>query len=267
MTDFLSSLVERSLGTPAAIRPRLALLFEPAFPHGEPPTDVARLREADAATGVLEREPARPAVPRRDEAAPERTLTYRPDPDEHANRRPVVAPEPRSGVPAAPIRPAPAPQMMRAPAEEETKRPARESAARDSGQDEAERITPRRDASTAIRSADSVRPEPSETAAVRKADARSEEQGLLVPSKVGARIAADLRSAVSANITSRDRGPGPQRGAESHPAQAERNVHVTIGRIEVRATGGEKTPARERPASSVMGLDEYLRRQARRGGQ
>jgi hypothetical protein len=268
MTDFFSSLAERSFGTAAAIRPRLAFLFEPALPHGEPPADAGRQSESDAASGALEREPAWSAVERRGELAPERRLSYRPESDEHITRGPAAVPAPHPGVAAAPPLPVSGRQMVRVPVEEETKRPRREPAARDSRQDEAAQVAPRREAATAIPSVDSVRPEPGETAAGRKAAGGDEERGLLVPSKVGARIAANLQSAVSAaSITSRDRRPGPQRGAESHHAHTERNVHVTIGRIEVRATVGEKTQARERPASAVMGLDEYLRRQARRGGQ
>jgi len=158
--------------------------------------------------------------------------------------------------------------MTRVAVEEEAKRPRREPAARDSWQDEAAHVTLRRDASAAIRSADSIRPEPAEITAVRQTSGRDEERGLLVPSRLGARIAADLHSSVSAaNVRLRDRGPGPQRAAEGHHASDERNVQVTIGRIEVRATGTDKTPVRERAISPVMGLDEYLRRQARRGGQ
>jgi hypothetical protein len=42
-------------------------------------------------------------------------------------------------------------------------------------------------------------------------------------------------------------------------------IHVTIGRIEVRATP-ETPPARKaHPAAPVTGLDEYLRSRAKRG--
>ena len=110
--------------------------------------------------------------------------------------------------------------------------------------------------------------EPAEIAAPSKESARHEERGLLVPSKLGARIAADLHSSVSAtNTVTRHRTTAPRRGDEHHHASAERDVHVTIGRIEVRATDGGKAPVRDRAASPVMGLDDYLRRQARRGAQ
>lgn len=45
-------------------------------------------------------------------------------------------------------------------------------------------------------------------------------------------------------------------------------IHVTIGRVEVRATPPPASPSRtQRPAPSVMNLDEYLRRRAGGGGQ
>jgi len=41
-------------------------------------------------------------------------------------------------------------------------------------------------------------------------------------------------------------------------------IHVTIGRIEVRATPASKPRVRERPATSpAVDLDEYLRQRAR----
>ena len=55
--------------------------------------------------------------------------------------------------------------------------------------------------------------------------------------------------------------PFPSRRAE--PA-AEPVIHVTIGRIEVKATPAPKAPARERAAApATAGLDEYLRQRAR----
>lgn len=48
---------------------------------------------------------------------------------------------------------------------------------------------------------------------------------------------------------------------------AEPIIHVTIGRVEVRATADVPREKRPRPASLVMGLDEYLRRTAQRTGK
>jgi len=264
MTDFLSSLVSRSFGAgaSAAIRPRVASLFEPAFPQAELPADVSHPRETYAAGGEPEGPQTRAELTLRDEPATQRRLTYRPEPYERAALGPVAVPDSRPAVPAASAVPAPRLQMTRVPVEEETRRPRREPERR------GEEVAPARAVTSAARSSDRVRPEPAETVAIRKESTPSEERGLLVPPKTGARIAGALQSTVSASqITSRDRDTGPQRAAVSRHASQERNVHVTIGRIEVRATAAEKTPVRERSASPVMGLDEYLRRQSRRGGQ
>jgi len=49
---------------------------------------------------------------------------------------------------------------------------------------------------------------------------------------------------------------------DSEPA-----IHITIGRVEVRATIAEKTKRSAKPESAVMGLDEYLRKQRRGASQ
>jgi hypothetical protein len=45
----------------------------------------------------------------------------------------------------------------------------------------------------------------------------------------------------------------------SAPRQEETTVHVSIGRIEVRAVQPPDAKPRERAKSAVMSLDEYLR--------
>lgn len=267
MTDFLSSLVERSFGTAAAVRPRVALLFEPAFPHGEPPADTSSLREVDSVSGAQERDLVRPAAERHDERAQDSRPTRRSETDGHAARVQDTLLPAHAEITAAVLQPRPERHVMQAAVGEETDRP-RGVQPRDIRQDEVAPVLPRDLVLTASRSVDSVRPAPPEIVARSKESGRNEDRGLLVPSKLGARIAADLQSSVSAtNAASRNRPADPRRAVENRDANAERDVHVTIGRIEVRATGGEKTPVRDRHVSPVMGLDEYLRRQARRGGQ
>jgi hypothetical protein len=64
-------------------------------------------------------------------------------------------------------------------------------------------------------------------------------------------------------VTPRTESPRP--AAAPSPAKSpEHVIHVTIGRIEVRATP-ETPPARKAPAAPVTGLDEYLRSRAKRG--
>jgi hypothetical protein len=47
--------------------------------------------------------------------------------------------------------------------------------------------------------------------------------------------------------------------------QPQPTVHVTIGRIEVRAVQSSQSPARPRAATTVMNLDDYLRRRSQGG--
>jgi hypothetical protein len=271
MTDFLSSVVQRSFGSPAAIRPRMTFLFEPAFPHSEPAHETASLREVDASSGAQERDRLQPAVVRPDEAAQESRTSGGPDTNDRAARVREALPASDPQVSAAPFQSATTRRVMQAPVVEavvDATDPRPQLLARDLRQDEYAHVVPRGHAAMARLSADSVRHEPVDIDARPGESGRDGERGLLVPSGLGARIAADLQSSVSAaNVRLGDRGAGPQRAAEGHLASAERNVQVTIGRIEVRATGSDKPAVRERGISPVMGLDEYLRRRARRVGQ
>ena len=54
-------------------------------------------------------------------------------------------------------------------------------------------------------------------------------------------------------------------GPDNAPAPIQQTIHVTIGRIEVRATPPPSAPARKQNAAPVMSLDEYLK--TRSGGQ
>ncbi len=93
-------------------------------------------------------------------------------------------------------------------------------------------------------------------------------RGLLIPSRLDVEIAADLQNSMAAwSPKPRERAGYQQPASPDKTVEPERNVHVTIGRIEVRATSAAKAPAREQPRSPVMGLDEYLRRQVQRGGR
>jgi hypothetical protein len=68
-------------------------------------------------------------------------------------------------------------------------------------------------------------------------------------------------SVLQPKIAAADSQPFPSRRAE--PA-AEPVIHVTIGRIEVKAMPAPKAPSRERSAApATTGLDDYLRQRAR----
>jgi hypothetical protein len=73
-------------------------------------------------------------------------------------------------------------------------------------------------------------------------------------------------SALNAAVAAPAKGRPVSSVAETNSA-AENSIHVTIGRIEVRAIAENKLERPARSASPVMGLEEYLQRHAQRGGK
>jgi len=96
-----------------------------------------------------------------------------------------------------------------------------------------------------------------------------EHRGLVVTPKAATDLTAQMRSAASAMNASLNLPPRHKTMADSPAlaAETEPSVHVTIGRIEVRATSESKQAGRPRSASPVMSLEEYLHRRTQRGGQ
>jgi hypothetical protein len=269
MTDFLTSLAARSFGTETAIRPRVASLFEPVrngdaavreVPAAEPiDTVIARevVVESDG-----ERKRSRPAPALREdgkasnakrsaEANSESPIVALPRDGSERPRTTVLADETREKedtVVAVEVRP------RRAPLSQEEDANESEPALRSDSEDG----TPKR-ISTRAAAACAIRDESSE----------NDHRGLVLPPKVFPELTAQMKNAALAmNV-----GPGtPKREkAESAwpalAAEPEPSVHVTIGRIEVRATSESKQVGRPRIASPVMSLEEYLHRRAQRGGQ
>ncbi len=91
------------------------------------------------------------------------------------------------------------------------------------------------------------------------------EPRLLIPPPIAVGIAADMERAASAWERSSPPTGEIRETRDASRDVAEPDIHVTIGRIDVRAVPEGKAAARPRAASPVMGLDEYLRQQARRG--
>jgi hypothetical protein len=72
---------------------------------------------------------------------------------------------------------------------------------------------------------------------------------------------------VQPRVTPRFENPRPA-AAATRSKGAEPVIHVTIGRIEVRATPQPTDARKERAAAPpVMSLDQYLRSRAKRGGE
>jgi hypothetical protein len=92
--------------------------------------------------------------------------------------------------------------------------------------------------------------------------ADSSDHGLVLSPKGVGELTAQMKNAASAihglGVRTRRRADIPSPAAEPEPS-----VHVTIGRIEVRATSESKHVERPRSASPVMSLEEYLHRRQR----
>jgi hypothetical protein len=77
---------------------------------------------------------------------------------------------------------------------------------------------------------------------------------------------AHARSATAAEAVSRVREALVTQQIPATP-QPEPVIHVSIGRIEVRAIAENQNARKPREAPPVMGLDEYLRQRARGAGR
>jgi len=264
MTDFLSRLVERSFGTAPAIRPRVSSLFEPvsrpaATEAAKPQALVDQAEEQSGSIPVESRTQSPPAAPLHENGAgtgerekvPDvplsrgRAVDVKPVSDWAATRDTVLEPKPdRRGI----ARDRPLGEPVAAPRHPEI----------------AVAHVTRVPAGAGQRSA------PGQTSQRVPDDARkaNDERGLVVPSPAAARVAADLQQTAAAlHGTARRRSDDAHAIATPIHAPSERDVHVTIGRIEVRAVTSGKAPTREHSASPVMSLDAYLQRQSRRGAE
>lgn len=269
MTDFLTSLTARSFGTETAIRPRVASLFEPvrngdaAFQHPAEPIETTIAREVEVESDG-ERKRNRPAPALREDGKASNAkhsadansvspVVSPPRDDSERPRTTVVAAETREKedtVVAAKVRPR---RVLVSQAEDANES---EPALRSDSEDGApKRVSAR---------APAVSPAPNESF-------ENDHRGLVLPPKIANELTAQMRNAalaMNAGLGARDREKAgsalPLPAAESEPS-----VHVTIGRIEVRASSEResKPVGRPRAASPVMSLEEYLHRRAQRGGQ
>jgi hypothetical protein len=95
------------------------------------------------------------------------------------------------------------------------------------------------------------------------------DRGLVPSPKVMRELTAQMQTAASA-MNAAFRGPTRNKPAAPGPASdAEPSIHVSIGRIEVRASSERegRSVGRPRAVSPVMSLEEYLHRRTQRGDQ
>lgn len=262
MSDFLTSLVARSFGTAPVIRPRVTSLFEPAR------TDVAaqlrdslmgrrgetvEVRDEEVIGESAESRRAEPPTP-----SPAKIEAHRVEP---------VADEIRLAHIAAPA----IPRLVQEP---------ERTAITEKKMIEKTELS---DCRNTRAPADDVDHFPLPTANNREAAAvpprdgpasgppvvslrvsEQEKPGQLIPPKVIEQMRLPALAASAKPQRRRDESRDFTSKVSHEP---EPTVHVTIGRLEVRATKESSHPARPPSASPVMGLDEYLRKRAHRVGQ
>lgn len=292
MIDFLTSVAARSFGAEPAIRPRVASLFEPvrivdtALRDAPPeiPGAAVVASEVEAALGgppkTLNEDPASAVVPQ-----PRLTSArYISVPDDKTMEKTdaTVAAKIRSqGTPASshpenPIVPKrslgrtdetlreasmPPVENLEAKAEGRLQRtqlfqavnsnvfqPA--SASRSDVKDEA----PKR-VSARLLAPSPARDEPFEL----------NHRGLVFAPKIVDELTARMKNTAAAMGAGSSGPPRKKRDYASPAADSEPSVHVTIGRIEVRAISESKHVGATQAASSVMSLEEYLHRRTQRG--
>lgn len=284
MGNFLSNLTRRSFTPVSGIRPRLASLFEPA--GAVPPTEAALFADGEGETTAPAEEPTglfALVMPRPNEPKPGPQIADSSSEDDLPLRNTLEAePEPQ---PPAFERESAQPRLSPRPSHQTI------------GSVKPERSTPHvavlKSQPTAIGS------HPSESGALAPSPATVRRDGRLsienersaprppatsMVAELPARELPNLRSGqdvipLSTNVVNRKSTAGPpltpsvvrarkqsNRKFEDSRPEAEPVIHVTIGRVEVRAEVSGHSPSRpDRTASPVMSLDEYLRRRAKRG--
>jgi len=295
MTDFLTSISERNFGAAATIRPRLNSRFEPS---------AAPARFTEMSDGVLERQsgaPERAAVEhhqlgdsptRAREKFTEDTI----EPNSDPNSGDALSPKQRlplnsQELEQAAITPRMAANLADVHPRLHDGRLKKDTVARQNDREEHGQhgehttaevktheenlidgirqpfvmVVPRVLAESPLVSEEAV------VSAIPFQELRPSEtipsQSLLIP-QIPEKLRMEMRDSAAADIPQRSLAARLNRGTRKASAGAEPDVHVTIGRIEVRANAEAPSPNRSaRVSSPEMTLDEYLRRHRQRGGR
>lgn len=306
MSDFLTNLATRHLHPSETLRPRLPALFEPASPRGLPDFRTAETGPlSDAGREIEELDVERtasPPTPRRPRRAVPAVTTVEITPaDENSTQEPPHrerrrAPSDRTAVPVIAEAPHPIDAAIAAPAlatsappslppltrEEEATAPPRltPTAPHPTMQDfrpppdtrtrrVVEEVVERTVVERLIPLEQPVRPRSDDAA--KKEGQRSDEyyvdaRHTVIP--IGREMIASPPAAVVAQPqVSTYRVPA---APAEEPVTAAPTIHVTIGRVEVRAATPADTRGAQRPAqrpTGVMSLEEYLRRRKQGGAE
>ena len=292
MSDYIGSVIAKSLNLAAVVRPRLPTLFEPPQAAGRP-SSLGTFSEAvgeqeapeTVAATVAPPRPSQPDVdagPRRERSADDsRVRLINPT---------LVVPEPVSPQPvqlmAQKTLQAPQQQIessIRAEIQPTVKRMqaverpmTTQLAAQEESAQAVVHNKPRLEMVESVAKAQ----EPKQPMTAQPILTRKETEQAVVHStpqpqtvqRLEPAISQAVRPSLPVTVVARRREVArPERGAKSAAApqasaEPAPTIQVTIGRIEVRATSPAAPPQKQKAVSPAMSLEEYLGRRARRGG-
>jgi hypothetical protein len=287
MTDFFTNLVARSLGTSPALHPRLPSLFEPvgddskfvdilSIPAGETFQTANHDSNGERPARRSARLPSQaPSTAEQDARVGHengRVLDTNNKPADRHHSHQVVHDISDPSRPSAQIEP-PQSDELSSHVIDDSQRPINESGvelefpepevrARPANSSPFREVTdlnitpaPREEREQASR----LRTTTEDWAVGRDVEKAAENSSAVIPAKV------PFLSQFAASVSPTAHAPRDSHTQFNYSQQAEPNVQVTIGRVEIRATK-ERTPSVRREARSpVMSLEEYLRGRARRG--
>jgi hypothetical protein len=264
MSDFLTNLAARSLSAPT-LRPRTRAIFEPevnASPWATLPSSHVAERGAEAPAPQATRRSIAPPVPehadgREQETQPTRPAQRSPDHDEPApERRPQTAvfeSQPHDGA-----LPSYAPPELRIERVETHHETSTASHTRQTTEILTERVLDRarEQHDTTVR-IETPRPADANTTPDPMAPRhRNDEQP--------PRIAREARQP-SAMFIPREPRPSPRQTTPGPSPSSEPVIHVSIGRVEVRAVVPAPTPQRSRARNAPMTVEDYAARRNAKG--
>jgi hypothetical protein len=280
MTDFLTSVTARSFGAETAIRPRLASLFEPVR-SGDTALRDAPSQESGAAVVASVVEAASGGAPKTFNENPASAVVPQPR-FTSAHRDTSVfddkTMEKADAMVAAKIRPHGTPASSQPenliasnPSSVHTDEASRETSKHPGENLEAEMVAdPQRTLLSRAVNTNVSQPAHSSASALPTSPTHDEpfelnHRGLVLAPKIVDELTARMKNAAAAMNAGSRASTRNKTEFASQAADSEPSVHVTIGRIEVRATSESKHAGRTRAASTVMSLEEYLHRRTQRG--
>ena len=245
MSDFLDRLAARAIGGETALSPRLPSLFEPLQRAPiMPPADAGEVpahhRDMASAAPVVPVAASSPREPARAAGSVERSAARVVPVDRAAAPAPAraAANSPREPMPSSPMVPAPVPSVV----VERSGTP----------------VAPERQAI----GSSPVQPRQVHVAPARQETARTPAPGgALLPAPAPVFAAMRTTSAGSGRTVAARAAAARTEGKAA--AAVEPVVHVSIGRLEVRAAPVAAAPPRRRDGPQPSSLDDYLRQRGK----